>query len=251
MHGNIVAVDYDLSSWKYMNFSPPKIKEYLMPPTYRSADPVAPYRIAGYDDAVFAGMGSAYGGKWKPKDSHAARYIGTPNTIKEYFNKNGERSLIKYGDDGYAVKERHFTNHTQPGRHSNPHDHFINWIDPDHHPDPSGPINYFGVPVPEFKSFKRRIVMESAFLPDPEPFESIEEFKRALSWGAEIEFQWKGKDYSCVRYGTNNKITICEAYKEETEKVCETADDALEYIVGGDRLRDVITKVTVHFCSVR
>ena len=40
-------------------------------------------------------------------------------------------------------------------------------------------------------------------------------------------------------------ITIYEAYKPETEKVCETADDALEYIVGGDRLRDVITKVNV------
>ena len=52
-------------------------------------------------------------------------------------------------------------------------------------------------------------------------------------------------EYGVIRYGTDNKITIYEAYKPETEKVCETADDALEYIVGGDRLRDVITKVNV------
>ena len=48
-----------------------------------------------------------------------------------------------------------------------------------------------------------------------------------------------------IRYGTDNKIMIYEANKPETDKVCETADDALDYIVGGDRLRDVITKVNV------
>ena len=93
--------------------------------------------------------------------------------------------------------------------------------------------------------------MESAFLPNPVPFESIAEFKRSLEWGAEIQFEWKGVEYCCFRHGTNDKITISEAYKPETEKVCETADDALEYIVGGDRLRDVITKVKLTECTVR
>ena len=85
---------------------------------------------------------------------------------------------------------------------------------------------------------------------EPEYFESADQFRRSLEWGAEIRFQWKGVNYCCVRYGTNDKITICEAYKPETEKVCETADDALEYIVGCDRLRDVITKVEVTECTV-
>lgn len=31
----------------------------------------------------------------------------------------------------------------------------------------------------------------------------------------------------------------------KTEKVCETAEEALEYMVGEDRLRDVITQVRV------
>jgi len=81
-------------------------------------------------------------------------------------------------------------------------------------------------------------------------FESISEFKCSLSRGAEIEFIWKGVQYGVVRYGTDNKITVYEANKPETEKVCETADDALDYIVGGDRLRDVITKVDVVFRSI-
>lgn len=76
-------------------------------------------------------------------------------------------------------------------------------------------------------------------------FESISEFKRSLSWGAEIEFIWNGISYGVVRYGTDNKITIYQAYRPETEKMCETADDALEYMLGNDRLRDVITKVRV------
>lgn len=81
--------------------------------------------------------------------------------------------------------------------------------------------------------------------PEQNRFVSISDFKDCMRWGGEVEFVWKGVHYGVVRYGTNNKITIYEANKEETEKVCETADDALEYMVGSDRLRDVITKVTV------
>ena len=63
--------------------------------------------------------------------------------------------------------------------------------------------------------------------------------------GPSIGFTWKGTRFGIVRYGTDNKITIYEANKPETGKVCEDSDDALEYIVSGDRLRDVITQVTV------
>lgn len=35
------------------------------------------------------------------------------------------------------------------------------------------------------------------------------------------------------------KITIYQCGHPETEKVCETAEEALEYMVGEDRLRDV------------
>lgn len=76
-------------------------------------------------------------------------------------------------------------------------------------------------------------------------FASASEFKDVLSRGVEIEFDWKGHSYGVIRYGTDNKITVYEAYKSETEKVYETPDDALEFMLGGDKLRDVITKVEV------
>lgn len=44
-------------------------------------------------------------------------------------------------------------------------------------------------------------------------------------------------------------MMICQAGPAEittrTEKWCDTADEVLEYIIGGDRLRDVITQVKV------
>ena len=57
--------------------------------------------------------------------------------------------------------------------------------------------------------------------------------------------EWNGAVFNIIRYGTDGKITIYAANKPETEKVCETADEALEYMVGDDRLRDIITKVHV------
>ena len=103
------------------------------------------------------------------------------------------------------------------------------------------------------QGFEGRKSMETILFAsgEPEYFESIAEFKRSLSCGAEIQFEWKGTDYSCCSFSADNKIVICEADKPEEEKVCETADDALDYLVGGDRLRDVITKVRVIECTVR
>lgn len=76
-------------------------------------------------------------------------------------------------------------------------------------------------------------------------FKTIGEFTDVLSRGAEIEFDCKGHSYGVIRYGTNNKITDYEIYKPETEKVYETPDDVLKFMLGEDKLRDVITKVEV------
>lgn len=108
------------------------------------------------------------------------------------------------------------------------------------------PINYPGG-APEFKQYVRTFSMDNYIIvPDGSMnFETISEFKRSLKWGAEIEFVWNNITYGVVRYGTNNKITIYQANRPETEKVCDTADDALEYMLGNDRLRDVVTQVKV------
>ena len=63
--------------------------------------------------------------------------------------------------------------------------------------------------------------------------------------GGEVEFIWKGARYGVVRYGQDNKNSVYVANRQETERLYDTADEALEYMVGEDRLRDVITQVTV------
>ena len=210
--------------------------------TYRDpCDTIEPYLIG-------KGGGSAYGGKWRPNPNKPQdqRFLGRPGEVKTTVMKNGELFKTKIGDSGRAELERHETDHGRSDKHSNPHDHRINWNNPDEHPEPGPPINYPDG-APEFKQYRRLFSMEKMTVVQDGSlnFETISEFKRSLHWGGEIEFVWNGITYGVIRYGTNNKITIYVANRPETEKVCETADDALEYMVGEDRLRDVITKVKV------
>ncbi|SEN07732.1 hypothetical protein [Hydrogenoanaerobacterium saccharovorans] len=73
-------------------------------------------------------------------------------------------------------------------------------------------------------------------------FSTISEFKWCIDDGGEVEFIWKGKPYSITH--PDGKISISEAYKQETESVYNTTDELLEYMVGGDRLHEV-TQVEV------
>ena len=86
--------------------------------------------------------------------------------------------------------------------------------------------------------------------PEQDRFVSISDFKECMHWGGEVEFIWKGTRYGVVRYGQDNKISVYVANRKETERLYDTADEALEYMVGEDRLRDVITKVEVRFRSI-
>lgn len=74
-------------------------------------------------------------------------------------------------------------------------------------------------------------------------FETISEFKECLIRGGEVEFHWNGINYTVSSYF--GKSGISEAYRQDTEKLCDTPDKVLEYMVGNDRLRDVITQVAV------
>lgn len=74
-------------------------------------------------------------------------------------------------------------------------------------------------------------------------FVSISDFKTCMRWNGEVEFVWKGVTYNITHY--NGKISISHSRLQETERCFDTADEVLEYMVGGDRLRDVITQVTV------
>ncbi len=84
-------------------------------------------------------------------------------------------------------------------------------------------------------------------------FKTISDFKWCMRCGGEVEFSWKGKRYgiaSKLRRSDNAPIQMLISQTrvenmEETEKWCDSADELLEYTVSGDRLRDVITQVTV------
>lgn len=261
MRGNILFVDYDLSSWQHDGDDLDKSCLYTQTERY----------LLGYDSIpeqskiitkfcsghvisdVEKGSGSAFGGKWRPSPDKPEdqRFFGRPGDVKTTYTQNGERFNTKIGNDGRAEKERHYTDHNRPWTHSNPHDHLIEWDENDGHPIWVKPIiNYFfdEYPdgIPEFKSLKglntlNMIVQTNT--PEQNRFKTISDFLFCMKCGGEVEFEWKGTYYSITH--TETKIGISEAYKQETEKLCDTADEVLEYLVSGDRLRDVITKVYV------
>lgn len=260
MQGDIIYVDYELSGWKYLN------KESLDLPLHNKKGIIVNKTMLQPENFnkmySLKGSGSAYGGKWKPKKTKDERFLGKPGEIKETFDKNGERRLTKIGDDGRATKERHFSFHNRPDKHTNPHDHMINWDPNRGNPLPQRPINYPDE-VPEFKYYRevntQMKVNKNIVKNEEDQFKTISEFKWCVDCGGEVEFQWKGKSYSIthpdgrINIGEGYYIKDGKNYNVLSNEPCidiegmwgDTADDILEYIVGGDRLRDVITQVEV------
>ena len=85
-------------------------------------------------------------------------------------------------------------------------------------------------------------------------FKTISEFEYCLSHGAEIVIEWNNIEYGIFYLHENQRIgderyLIAQSGTREvnlaTESRCHTVDEILEYKVGNDRLRDVITKVIV------
>ncbi|MBQ2671430.1 MAG: DUF4417 domain-containing protein [Clostridia bacterium] len=256
MEGNIICVNYELSSWRYFNtdeaYRPSKYFEYIsgIINKPKNCDIIKSY---GYVLANnFKGMGSAYGGDWKPSPNKSddARFLGEPGEKKVIFNRKGEKIETKIGADGKATKERHYSVHHNPKLHTNPHDHEIDWSNG--YPNPSSPINYYDG-VPEFKFFRGDDMSKEInidYLDDSLNFLTISDFKWCMQSGGEVEFCWKGKVYCAFGKlqktpDSNVQMYVSEAYKPETEKWCDNADEVLEYVIDGQRLREIITKVKV------
>lgn len=249
MRGNIVPIDYELSSWRHMDddYTPSKYAKYIcgLEPVPPGCDLVIKRGYVMRDDGCRMGMGSAYGGKWKPKKEEDKRFLGQPGEIKETRMPNGDLYATKIGEDGRAVRERHYTDHRRPDKHSDPHDHEIHWDNPNEHPDPQGHINYPNG-VPEFKYFGGFTMEHTDILTGntgENHFETINDFKECMRYHGEVEFEWKGTLYTITH--PEGMINISEAWKPETEKWCATADEALEYMIDGVRLREIITQVEV------
>lgn len=122
MEGNIVYVDYDRSSWRYMNYERSLPKEDLDcykigGAIHKEYDIMEPYRIG-------KGGGSAYGGGWKPSPNKPQdqRFLGEPGQTNQSNNKK-----THIGNDGKADYERHETDHGNSKAHTNPHDHKVDW----------------------------------------------------------------------------------------------------------------------------
>ena len=243
MDGNIVHVDYDRSSWRYMSFERRLQKEdidcYLVGgTTSQNCDILEPYRIG-------KGGGSAFGGAWKPSKPEDYRLIGKPGEIKITYAKDGSKIETKIGEDGRAVSERHHTTSPNAKYHSDPHDHIINWESPRYGmPNFVKPhINYwpdeYPDGAPEFKLYGGKSMHNSE---EDNRFKTISEFKECIIRGGEPVFIWNGDTYGVCFADTG----YCIAHIDGTgEKMCSTPDDVLEYLLDGDRLRDVITRVSV------
>ncbi len=74
-------------------------------------------------------------------------------------------------------------------------------------------------------------------------FKTISDFKWAINHGAEIEMEWKDKVYYITQ--PDGVINIHEEDCWMDAKEYKTANEALEFMVGEDRLGDVITKIKV------
>ena len=79
MQGDIVFVNYGLSSWRYMNddsYVPSKYLPYIMgqKPLPPNSDVVIKPGYVLRNDENLKGMGSAYGGKWKPAKPEDGRF---------------------------------------------------------------------------------------------------------------------------------------------------------------------------------
>lgn len=86
--------------------------------------------------------------------------------------------------------------------------------------------------------------------PEENRFQSSGEFKWCIFCGGAVEFSRRGKAYGVVRYGKDGKITAYAAGEPASEITFDTADEALEFPINGERLRDIITKVEVTFRSI-
>ncbi len=254
MQGNIIYVDYELSSWKHLNDD----KEYKPSPYVKYICGLEPWpedcdiirKSYGYViPNSWKGMGSAYGGNWIPKKEDDKRFIGKPGTIKETrrsTSAGGYDRKTKIGLDGRATIERHYTDHGFPKRHTDPHDHEVIW-DADAGFPHLGPTINYPDGVPEFKNFDGVVNMsntrnlEERF--EEDRFKTISDFKWCMKRGGEVEFEWNNRYYSITH--PDGLIYIGEEYKEETAKEYKTVDEALEHVIDGQKLREIITQVKV------
>lgn len=252
MEGNLIYVDYEMSSWRHMEDD--IVPEESIKHTYGVLTRPPVYDIIKKTGYICKGGGSAFGGSWKPKKPDDERFLGKPNTIKETVTQNkrgGYRRLTKYDSDGRAVVELHMTDHGRPDQHTFPHDHPIDWSKG--FPDMRSHINYWDGNIPEFKGFnaikggikqmeyKDRPINPN-YNPDDYKFETLGEFKFYLARGWNVGFEYNGVEYGIE--GHNNSFDIWIYYGGDIANGL-TLEETLDYKFDGVKLRDLILDATI------
>ena len=97
------------------------------------------------------------------------------------------------------------------------------------------------------KQYRKEVYfLDTNIIPyDPEAyrFKTISEFKTSMRYGAEVVIEWQGQEYGIWSENGSIRIT-CSGIPNESH-IFENSDAALEFMVGPNHLRDVITQVTV------
>ena len=244
MKGDIIEVDYAKTNNLQKSNSGLYIKTFYgyVDNTYRKGGGSASGQSSGNPEPEQT---------WAPKNEEAERFLGKPGEIKETFDKNGERRITKIGENGKAVKERHYSDHKKGHKHSNPHDHNIDWRNG--HPNLSSPINYSKDNIPEFKSKEilKMYVKNDHILEYPK-YRDVNDFKESLIHGREIQIKWDGIEYS-IEYEDDsmNDFSICEANRPETEVHFKSVDELLNSKLNSNIfLKDIITKAEITWRNI-
>ncbi|WP_411677214.1 DUF4417 domain-containing protein [Caproicibacter sp.] len=265
MQGDIVFVDYDRSSWKYMNegsYIPSKYAKYICGeeplPVGSNLIIKSGYVVnennENYNTIIQTGMGSAYGGTWIPHNEEEKRFYGKPGEIKTtYIGRSKIRVSTKIGKDGRAVRERHYTDRPNSKYHSNPHDHEVDWSKGS--PHLVNQKNYFSNDypggAPEFKAKReyRLMTVVNSNSHEENQFQGVSDFKWCVDRGGEIEFNYQGKTYG-VGKTPKGLFSIWEMNNSDSERLYPSSEQLLEYIIDGKKLRRIIREIDVDYRTI-
>ena len=93
-------------------------------------------------------------------------------------------------------------------------------------------------------------------------FESLSDFKWSLEYGGEIVFEWNGNSFGAFKYmkkTPDSPEQFCIGPSDSTQKVhpgkyehyyVDTVDELLDYEIDGDKLRDIVTKISVEWRAI-
>lgn len=255
MEGNILFVDYDLSSWQHYDEDRVELpytqsEKYILGIDKPSPNSNIIIKSSGYITNE-KGNGSVHGGQWRPNPDKPweERFFGKPGEIKKTFiptKKGGYWVSTKIGDDGKATIERQFTDHGNASTHSNPHDNLIGWNAERGNPEWLGEINYFNGNIPEFKHYKKIAGEKIMNIEYDFDYKTKYEFKDSVSRHSDIVFEWQGIEYG-IFIAKNMGWTVCSMNTDNSGQniYYDNIDDVMNHKIGEDKLIDICTKFTV------